>query len=291
MKLRISYKSSIIVIPYIWLVTLVLLPFLLVLIMSFNNMRYDILPGDWFFNPTNLFNDLSFDNYKFIFSQPIYRETFLESLQIALMTTVITLIISYPTAYGIYKAESKYRNILLMLIVVPFWTSLLIRVYAWMILLKNNGVINNFLLHLGLISEPIQLMNSKFAVIMGLVYSYMPFMVLPLYSSLEKINPALMEAAEDLGSGPLSSFLHVTLPLCIKGIVAGCLLVFIPCIGELVIPELLGGAKIVTISKVLWIEFFYNRNWPLAAAISVLMILIVLVPIYLIERIFINDKK
>jgi putrescine transport system permease protein len=291
MSFSFKQKMFVISVPYIWLILFTLFPFMLVLVISFSKMPHETLPADWFFNIKNVLTNLTLENYKFIFNEPLYTQTFLESFQISCLTTIACLLISFPTAYGIYKAKPKFRNILLLLVVVPFWTSLLIRVYAWMMIFKNNGIINNFLMGFGLIDSPIMMINTKFAVVVGLVYSYMPFMVLPLYAALDKINPSLMEAAEDLGCGPIRTFIKVILPLTAKGIYAGCLLVFVPSIGELVVPELLGGAKIVTLSKVLWIEFFNNRDWPLAATITILMLFIVIIPIYLIEKIIKNEQK
>jgi putrescine transport system permease protein len=286
-----SYRSLIIYLPFIWLVIFVLLPFLLVFLISFKDMSYEISPVEHFFNIKTIFSGLSFKNYSFILTEVIYRETFIESIKLAFITMFFTLIISYPFAYGIYQCQEKIKNILIIAVIVPFWTSMLIRVYAWMVLLKNNGVINNLLIDLGLISQPIQMMNSNFAVVLALVYSYMPFMVLPIISSLEKINPRLLEAAEDLGASPISSFINITLPLSLKGIITGCVLVFVPSMGELVIPELLGGANVLTLSKIMWFEFFSNRDWPLTSSITILMLLIVVAPIILIQKTFIQENK
>jgi putrescine transport system permease protein len=186
-------------------------------------------------------------------------------------------------AYGMARSKPSTRNILLLLIVLPFWTSFLLRVYAWIGLLKNNGVINNILLSLGIIKEPIVMMQTDFAVYLGIVYSYLPFMILPLYSTLEKMDITLLEAAADLGCRPIKAFLKITLPLSIPGIVAGCMLVFIPAVGEYVIPALLGGPDTLMIGRVLWDEFFANRDWPVASAVAIAMLLLLVIPIMLFQ--------
>jgi putrescine transport system permease protein len=200
-------------------------------------------------------------------------------LKIAAVATFLTLLIAYPLAYGMARAPKEWQPTLLMFVILPFWTSFLIRVYAWIGILKNEGLLNAFLMHIGAISEPLQIMNTTTAVYIGIVYSYLPFMVLPLYASLEKIDGRLLEAAEDLGSPPWKAFWQVTFPLSIPGIVAGCFLVFIPATGEFVIPDLLGGSETLMIGKTLWSEFFNNRDWPVASAVAVLLLLVLIVPI------------
>jgi putrescine transport system permease protein len=205
-------------------------------------------------------------------------------MKVAAVSTVFCLLIGYPMAYAIARSGSAWRNVLLMLIILPFWTSFLLRVYAWIGLLKNNGVINNVLLSLGIIHEPLTLLQTDFSVYVGIVYSYLPFMILPLYSNLEKHDRTLLEAAADLGAGPTTAFLRITLPQSIPGIVAGSLLVFIPAVGEYVVPSLLGRTDQLMIARVLSDEFFENRDWPVASAVAVLMLLLLVVPILLFQR-------
>ncbi|HHS88781.1 MAG TPA: ABC transporter permease, partial [Rhodobacteraceae bacterium] len=209
-------------------------------------------------------------------------------LKIAFISTLITLIVGYPIAYGMAKAPSRWRPTLLMLVILPFWTSFLIRVYAWIGILSSEGFLNQFLLWTGLISEPLALLNTNIAVYIGIVYTYLPFMILPIYATLEKLDDSLLEAAEDLGCSRSSAFWLVTLPLSKAGIIAGCFLVFIPAIGEFVIPSLLGGSKTLMIGKVLWEEFFSNRDWPVASAVAVVLLLVLVIPIILFQR---NEQK
>jgi putrescine transport system permease protein len=197
---------------------------------------------------------------------------------------VFCLLLGYPMAYGIARASSNWRNTLLLLIVLPFWTSFLVRVYAWIGLLRNNGLINNTLMALGIIHEPIVMMQTDFAMYIGIVYSYLPFMILPLYSNLEKHDNTLLEAAVDLGATPFRAFLRITLPLSMPGVIAGSMLVFIPAVGEFVIPRLLGGTDSLMIGRVLWDEFFSNRNWPGASAVAILLLLVLVLPIMIFQR-------
>jgi putrescine transport system permease protein len=206
------------------------------------------------------------------------------SLIVAAISTVLTLIVGYPIAYGMSRAPSTLRPVLLMLVILPFWTSFLLRVYAWVGLLKADGVINQVLMGLHLIHEPLQMMNTSFAVYVGIVYSYLPFMILPLYANLEKHDLTLLEAAHDLGCGPVRAFFRITLPLSCPGIVAGSLLVFIPAVGEYVIPSLLGRTDQLMIARLLSDEFFINRDWPRASAVAVAMLLLLLVPIMIFQR-------
>ena len=193
------------------------------------------------------------------------------------------LAIGYPMAYAIARANPAWRNVFLMLVILPFWTSFLLRVYAWIGILKNNGVINNLLLGLGIIDDPIVMMQTDFAVYVGIVYSYLPFMILPLYANLERLDLSLLEAAADLGCRPFRTFLTVTLPLSVPGIIAGCMLVFIPAVGEFVIPALLGGPDTLMIGRVLWDEFFSNRDWPVASAVAIAVLLLLVVPIMIFQ--------
>ncbi len=200
------------------------------------------------------------------------------------MSTIICLLIGYPFAYGMARCSHSVRNILLMLVILPFWTSFLIRVYAWIGLLKNNGLINDVLIAIGLIDSPIGMMNTNFAVYLGIVYSYLPFMILPLYANLEKMDMSLIEAATDLGCRPIKAFFLITVPLSFPGIVAGSMLVFIPAVGEYVIPELLGGPSSLMIGRVLWSEFYSNRDWPTASAVAIAILLALVIPLMIYQK-------
>jgi len=273
-------------IPLAWLSLLFLLPFLIVLKLSFSEMRLAIPPYAPFFEWVRGLPHpaLHIGNYTFLFTDPLYVSAYLYSLKVAAVSTVFCLLLGYPMAYVIARAGGAWRRVLLMLIVLPFWTSFLLRVYAWIGLLKHNGVINNILIYLGIIHEPLTMLQTDFAVYIGIVYSYLPFMILPLYANLEKHDAALLEAAADLGARPLTAFLRVTLPQSVSGIVAGSLLVFIPAVGEYVVPSLLGRSDQLMIGRVLSDEFFENRDWPLASAVAILMLLLLVVPIMLFQR-------
>ncbi len=266
--------------PIIWLVLFFVVPFIIVLKISFSDMALAIPPYrpllEWVGKHT-LAIRLNFDNYAFLFTDSLYLHAFENSIKVAFISTVICLIIGYPMAYGMARATARTRNILLLLVILPFWTSLLLRVYAWIGLMKANGVINNVLMALGVIHEPLTMLYTPFAMYVGIVYSYLPFLILPLYSNLEKMDWQLLEAAQDLGCRPWQAFYKITLPLSRNGILAGSMLVFIPASGEFVIPALLGGPNALMIGRVLWDEFFANRAWPVASAVAILM-LIVLVP-------------
>ncbi len=279
-------RGLVIAVPYLWLAFFFLLPFLIVFAISLAEAAI-ARP------PFKLIEDLGYGlyqltvnlgNYLFLLGDPLYAVAYLNSIKIALIATAIALLIGYPLAYGIARAGPSLRNVLLLLIILPFWTSFLLRVYAWIGILKNNGLINNFLLWLGVIDQPIPLLYSDFSVYVGIVYSYLPFMVLPLYANLERLDPDLLEAAEDLGCRPWKAFLTVTLPLSLPGIVAGSLLVFIPAVGEFVIPALLGGPETLMIGRVLWNEFFSNRDWPIASAVAIAMLVLLVVPIMIFQR-------
>jgi putrescine transport system permease protein len=211
-------------------------------------------------------------------------ESYLSSIQIAFLSTVMTLLVGYPLAYGMARAPKTVRPTLVMLVILPFWTSFLIRVYSWIGILSQEGVLNTFLLWTGLIDEPLQILSTNTAVYIGIVYSYLPFMVLPLYSALEKMDESLLEAAQDLGCTPFFAFWRVTWPLSIPGVIAGCALVFIPAVGEFVIPDLLGGSDTQMIGKTLWQEFFNNRDWPAASAVAIILLLLLVVPIVLFQN-------
>ncbi|HUC66446.1 MAG TPA: ABC transporter permease subunit [Stellaceae bacterium] len=279
-------RRAVLALPYAWLVLFFLVPFLISLKISVAESVIGIPPysalidtsgGSWRL-------DLSGESYRRLFTDDLYVVAYLNAVKFAGISTVFCLLLGYPLAYGIVRAPRRLRSLLLLLVILPFWTSFLIRVYAWIGLLKENGLINNVLLTLGLIHQPLILLNNAFAVYVGIVYSYLPFMVLPLYAQLEKLDPALLEAAADLGCRPWQAFLRVTLPLSMPGIAAGALLVFIPAVGEFVIPSLLGGPDTLMIGKVLWDEFFANHDWPMASAVAVAMLLLLLLPMGFIRR-------
>jgi putrescine transport system permease protein len=276
----------VIAVPYLWMLIFFLVPFFIVFKISLSEAEISIPPYTPVFDFTEGWDaikakiaELDFEKYRFIFSDDLYMSAYWSSIKIAAVSTFLTLLIAYPLAYGMARAPKEWQPTLMMFVILPFWTSFLIRVYAWIGILKNEGLLNSFLMHLGIISEPLTILNTTTAVYIGIVYSYLPFMVLPLYASLEKIDGRLLEAAQDLGSPPWKAFWQVTFPLSIPGIVAGCFLVFIPAVGEFVIPDLLGGSETLMIGKTLWSEFFNNRDWPVASAVAVLLLLVLIIPI------------
>lgn len=280
-----SIRALAIVPPYAWLVVFFLIPFLLVLKISFSGMQFGIPP----YTPLLQFQDevlelvLHVRGYVLLFTDSLYVATYLNSLKMAAITTLCCVLIGYPLAYCIAGAPPKVRNLLLLGVILPFWTSLLLRVYAWIGILRNDGLLNNALMWLGLIDAPLEIYRTDLAVYIGLVYTYLPFFILPLYAHLIKMDRRLLEAAYDLGARPWRAFLSITLPLSRHGVVAGAMLVFIPTVGEFVIPELLGGADTLMIGRVLWTEFFNNADWPMAAAVTCVMILLLLVPLTLFQ--------
>lgn len=267
---------AVIALPYLWLGVFFLLPFVLVLAIALGTNAPDSVP------PVEL--GLGFANFKLLFSDSLYLAAWMSSLRIAATSTLVALLLGYPMAYAVARARPGLRPLLLMAIVLPFWTSFLIRVYAWMGLLAENGLINQFLRGTGLVEEPGTILGTEWAIHLGIVYAYVPFMVLPLYAALEKLDTSLLEAAADLGATPLKAFLTVTLPLSLPGVVAGCLMMFIPAVGEFVIPDLLGGTRTLMIGKVLWDEFFTNSDWPLASAVAVCLLVLLVAPIALVQR-------
>ncbi len=277
--------------PYGWLLVLFLVPFVIVLKISLSDIAIAIPP----YTPTldlaegwrgfiAFLAELDLENFVFLMEDDLYWKAYLSSLRIAVVSTILTLLVGFPIAYGMARAPEEWRPALLMLVILPFWTSFLIRVYAWMGILANEGILNQFLIWTGLISEPLTIINTNTAVYIGIVYTYLPFMILPVYASLERMDPSLLEAAEDLGCSRATAFWTVTLPLARPGVIAGCFLVFIPTVGEFVIPSLLGGSETLMIGKVLWEEFFSNRDWPVASAVAVILLLILIVPIVLFQR-------
>jgi len=288
------WRRFVIGMPYLWLGLFFLLPFLIVFKISFSDPIVGQPPYTDFFDWTaSGFDRLkaTLDNFRFLFEDDLYYTSYLKSLRIAGTATVLCLLLGYPMAYGIARTRQPYRNVLLLLIVLPFWTSFLLRVYAWMTMLATYGIINNVLVYLGLTDEPLKLLYTDFAVYIGIVYSYLPFMVLPLYVALERLDLDLHEAAADLGARPSRVFFDITLPLSVPGIVGGCLLVFIPALGEFVIPSLLGGADSLMIGRVLFDEFFTNRDWPLASAVATVLLVLLVLPMMLFQRSQVRETK
>ena len=279
-------KQVVIGIPFLWLFLFFALPFFIVLKISFAEADVAIPPYTEIYTyvEQKLQVVLNLANYSLLAGDELYIAAYLGSLKMAFFSTLLCLLIGYPMAYAIATARKEMQTVLVLLIMMPTWTAILIRVYAWMGILSNNGLLNGFLMSMGLISEPLQILNTNIAVYIGVVYSYLPFMILPLFANLVKHDPSLLEAASDLGSSTFNSFWKITVPLSKNGIIAGCMLVFIPVVGEFVIPELLGGPETLMIGKVLWQEFFNNRDWPVASALAVVMLAILIVPILLFNR-------
>ncbi|MCG6541348.1 ABC transporter permease subunit [Pseudomonas sp. KSR10] len=279
-------RRLVIGVPFIWLMLFFLLPFAIVLKISFAEADVAIPPYTEIFTyaEQQLQLVINLGNYIFLSEDDLYWAAYAGSLRIAFFSTLICLAVGYPMAYAIARARKDLQTVLLLLIMMPTWTAILIRVYAWMGILSSNGILNGLLLGMGLIDEPLRILNTDLAVYIGVVYSYLPFMILPLYANLVKHDTSLLEAASDLGASNLKAFWKITVPLSKNGIIAGCMLVFIPVVGEFVIPELLGGPETLMIGKVLWQEFFNNRDWPVASALAVVMLAILLVPIILFNR-------
>jgi putrescine transport system permease protein len=284
-------RAALILVPYLWLLALFLVPFLIVFKISLSDIALAIPP----YTPTldlsegwqgirDFVSRLDFENFVFLTTDDLYWRAYLSSVQIALIATVLTLLVGYPIAYGMASAPDHWRPTLMMLVILPFLTSFLIRVYSWMGILSTEGYLNQVLLGLGVISSPLTILNTNTAVYIGIVYTYMPFMILPIYSTLERMDGSLLEAAEDLGCSRIKAFWLITVPLSKSGIIAGCFLVFIPTVGEFVIPSLLGGSDTLMIGKVLWEEFFNNRDWPVASAVAIVLLLILVIPIVLFQR-------
>jgi putrescine transport system permease protein len=285
-------RLLVIAVPMIWLLVFFLAPFLVVFKLSFSEAamaRPPYLPlTSW--EDGRLIITLNLDNYHYLIEDKLYLLSFLSSIRIAAISTILALLIGYPMAWHIARAPEHRRNLLLMLVILPFWTSFLLRVYAWIGLLRSTGVINNALISLGLINEPLVMLQTNFAVYIGIVYTYLPFMILPLFATLSRLDSALLEAASDLGAKPGTIFFTVILPLSLPGIIAGSMLVFIPAIGEFVIPALLGGPDTLMIGKVLWTEFFNNRDWPVASAVAMVLIAIIVLPVVWLRRVQKNEE-
>ena len=276
------------VLPYLWLLLFFLAPFIIIFKISLADPLVAVPPFtaliDWIAQGWNRIY-VTLDNYLFLFEDRYYSVIYLSSIKLAAISAMLCLALGYPIAYFIARQAPRRRNLLLLGIILPFWISFLLRVYAWIGLLNTHGVINNFLLWLGLIDQPLALIYNDFAVYLGIVYSYLPFMILPLYANLEKLDLDLQDAAADLGARKWQVFFDVTLPLSLPGIIAGCLLVFIPAIGEFIIPALLGGSDTLMIGRALWDEFFINRDWPVASAVSVVLLLILVLPMMWFQKI------
>jgi putrescine transport system permease protein len=283
-SLGIRGRTLVIAVPFVWLLLFFFLPFLIVLWVSTSFVVIAQPPYTHACSGGGGFCLNLSDSFGRLFDDALYIKAYLNSLQVAAISTIFCLVIAYPLAYGMARCGRSTRNILLMLVILPFWTSFLIRVYAWIGLLKNNGLINEVLMSLHIIGSPINMMNTNFAVYLGIIYSYLPFMILPLYANLEKMDLSLIEAATDLGCRPLKAFFLITVPLSFPGIVAGSMLVFIPAVGEYVIPELLGGPSSLMIGRVLVNEFFSNRDWPTASAVAVAILVALVGPLMIYQK-------
>ncbi|MFA5488208.1 MAG: ABC transporter permease subunit [Candidimonas sp.] len=278
-------RSLAILPPFAWMTLFLLIPFLLVLKISFADLEFGVPP----YTPLVEIEEqtlslvLNLRGYALLFTDNLYISTYLNSVKMALLTTLCCILIGYPMAYYIARSRPSVRNILLLAVILPFWTSLLLRVYAWVGILRNDGLLNSFLLWLGVIDAPLEIYRTDLAVYIGLVYAYLPFFILPLYANLVKLDDRLLQAAYDLGARPWRAFLHVTLPLSMPGVIAGAMLVFIPAVGEYVIPEMLGGANTLMMGRVMWTEFFGNADWPMAAAVTCIMVLLLIVPLMVFQ--------
>ena len=273
--------------PYIWLVLFFFIPLAIIFKISISVSEWGMPPyQDIFVNNDGFKINITLENYFYILSDFYYIRSFLNSIVLAFISTFFCILIGFPLAFYIATSDIKLRNILLILVIIPFWSSFLLRVYAWKIILQNNGILNLILLKLGIISEPLQLLYNQYAVIMGIVYTYLPLMILPLYGYLNKFDLNLIDASKDLGLNRIKSFFRVILPLSIPGIIAGSLLVFIPVVGEFIIPEMLGGSDKLYYGKILWEEFFVNRNWPGASALAFTGIIVLVLPIIIFQIIY-----
>jgi putrescine transport system permease protein len=279
-------RWGVISVPYLWMLLFFAVPFLIVLKIAFSQQAIAIPPYtpilEYVGNALTL--KLNLSNFRELVSDNHYLEAYGSSLKIAGISTLLCLLIGYPMAYTIARLPASTRNIALLLVILPSWISFLIRIYAWMGILQTNGLLNRFLQWVGLIDEPLRLLNTPLAAYIGIVYAYLPFMILPLYANLVKLDLRLLEAAYDLGARPWQAFLRITLPLSKAGIIAGSMLVLIPAIGEFVIPELLGGPDTLMIGRLLWSQFFNAGNWPMASAVAIVMLLLLMVPILLFHR-------
>jgi putrescine transport system permease protein len=277
--------------PYLWMMLFFLVPFIFVLKISLSQTAIAQPPYTPVFDWSQgwaavkaAFAALSLDNFKLLVSDDLYVMSYLRSLVVAVVSTSILLLIGYPIAYGMARLPQRWQGVAMMLVIVPFWTSFLIRIYAWINILQHDGLLNQILLALHLVSVPVVWLSTDGAMYLGIVYSYLPFMILPLYATLAKMDPALLEAASDLGASPRSAFWLVTFPLSLPGVAAGTLLCFIPIVGEFVIPDLLAGSGSMMIGQTLWLEFFTNKDWPVASAVAVVLLLLLVAPLVLYDR-------
>lgn len=286
--LQSNWKRVVILVPYLWLFIFFLAPFFIVMKISLSEATIASPPFmpmlDWADEGVMQIR-VVFDNFAYLWEDDLYANTYLNSLKISSISTILCLLLGYPMAYAIVRSNHTTKHILLMLIILPFWTSFLLRVYAWMGLLADQGTINGLLIALGIIDEPIRLLYTEFAVYVGIVYTYVPFMILPLYANMEKLDWTLLEAAADLGARPMTTFFTITLPMTMPGIIAGSLLVFIPATGEYVIPDLLGGGNVLMIGRVLYNEFNANVDWPVASAVAIALLLLLVLPMMLYQHI------
>ncbi len=286
-KLQSSWRTIVIAIPFIWLLIFFLTPFFIVAKISLAELAIASPPFTKMIEWTEggiMTIRIIFDNFTYIFDDPLYSRTYINSLKISVLSTILCLLLGYPIAYGIVRSGPVAKKLLLFAIILPFWTSFLLRVYAWMGLLADKGTINNLLISIGFIDEPIRMLYTEFAVFVGIVYTYLPFMILPLYANMERLDVSLNEAAADLGAGPVTTFFRVTLPLTIPGIIAGSLLVFIPATGEYVIPDLLGGGNVQMIGRLLFNEFSRNVDWPVACAVAIVLLLLLVLPMAIYQH-------
>ncbi len=282
-----AWQSIIVAIPYVWLLIFFLIPFFIVLKISFAEYILASPPFSKLFQIAEtgaMYMTLIFDNFLYLWEDDLYLRTYINSLEISVTSTILCLLIGYPIAYGIARSTPTAKKIMLLMVILPFWTSFLLRVYAWIGLLADQGTVNSFLIWLGLIDQPIKMLYTDFAVYVGIVYTYLPFMILPLFASIEKLDMTLHEAAADLGSRPFTIFRTITIPLTMPGIIAGSLLVFIPATGEFVIPDLLGGGNVLMIGKVLYSEFNSNQDWPIASAVAVVLLILLVLPMMIYQR-------
>jgi putrescine transport system permease protein len=281
------FEKYFILSPYIWLVLFFFIPLAIIFKISISVSEWGMPPyQDIFVNNDGFKINITLENYVYILSDFYYIRSFLNSIVLAFISTFFCILIGFPLAFYIATSDIKLRNILLILVIIPFWSSFLLRVYAWKIILQNNGILNLILLKLGIISEPLQLLYNQYAVIMGIVYTYLPLMILPLYGYLNKFDLNLIDASKDLGLNRTKSFFRLILPLSLPGIIAGSLLVFIPVVGEFIIPEMLGGSDKLYYGKILWEEFFVNRNWPGASALAFTGIIVLVLPIIIFQIIY-----
>lgn len=291
-KLNTLRKIALIIPPYAWFFIFLFIPFLFVLKISF---AQSVIASPPYTNLVDFSNHsmqilLNFGNYIFLFAHDAYFLAYLSSIKISFFTTVLCILLGYPIAYAIAVADPKYRNILFILVILPYWTSFLLRAYAWINVLQNYGLINQMLMHFHITETPIHMIYNNFSLYLGLVYGYLPFFILPLYATLVKMDRSLLEAAHDLGAPPLKAFFKITVPLSLSGVYAGALLVFIPCVGEVVIPQVLGGINTVMIGNVIWQEFFSANNWCIAAALAVIMLLVLVLPLVWLQRIQLKSE-